>query len=94
MPLYAVAKFEEFGPHVLVSDIGMPHEDGFSLIKTIRQRQPDFDVVAIALTGFSGDRERERALESGFHEFIVKPVVPESLVESMLRLLAARQEAR
>jgi PAS domain S-box-containing protein len=63
-------------PNVLVSDIGMPDEDGYSLIKKVRALSPDKggDIPAIALTGYVRVEERMRALDAGYQMFVPKPV--------------------
>ncbi|MBH8574338.1 response regulator [Nostocaceae cyanobacterium CENA369] len=81
----------ELQPDVLISDIGMPGEDGYALIRKIRALKPDIGgrVPAIALTAF-GDRDScVRALEAGFHTHVSKPVAPEELVEIVANLVAS-----
>src|SRR5258705_3720005 len=69
-------------PHVLISDIGMPDEDGFSLIQRIRALSPEqgADVPAIALTGYVRVEERMRALEAGYQMFRPKPIETNELI--------------
>jgi PAS domain S-box-containing protein len=69
-------------PHVLISDIGMPDEDGYSLIRKIRALTPEqgSDVPAIALTGYVRVEERMRALEAGYQMFVPKPVETNELI--------------
>lgn len=69
-------------PHVLISDIGMPEEDGYSLIRKIRALSPEegADVPAIALTGYVRVEERMRALEAGYQMFVPKPVETNELI--------------
>ena len=69
-------------PHVLISDIGMPEEDGYSLIRKIRalSSEQGADVPAIALTGYVRVEERMRALEAGYQMFVPKPVETNELI--------------
>lgn len=69
-------------PDVLISDIGMPEEDGYSLIRKIRALSPEqgADVPAIALTGYVRVEERMRALEAGYQMFVPKPVETNELI--------------
>ncbi|MBH8553756.1 response regulator [Nostocaceae cyanobacterium CENA357] len=86
----ALKVLPELQPDVLVSDISMPGEDGYSLIRKIRALKPDVGgrVLAIALTAH-GDREScVRALESGFQTHVSKPVDPKDLVEIVANLVA------
>ncbi|MCC5638413.1 response regulator [Nostoc sp. CHAB 5844] len=86
----ALKVLPELQPDVLISDISMPGEDGYSLIRKIRALKPDVGgrVLAIALTAY-GDREScVHALESGFQTHVSKPVDPEELVEIVANLVA------
>jgi len=73
---------------VLVSDIGMPGQDGYDLIRAIRSRgeQDGGRVPAIALTGYATLQDGERALSAGYQTHIAKPVEPRSLVQLIARL--------
>ena len=75
-------------PDVLISDIGMPGEDGYSLIKFVRALHPDeiSDVPAIALTAYARGQDRETALKAGFQMHLVKPIAPADLIEAILQL--------
>src|SRR6185295_15870755 len=63
-------------PHVLVSDVGMPGEDGYSLIARVRALGPDLGglIPAVALTGYAGPEDRVRLLSAGYQKHIAKPV--------------------
>jgi PAS domain S-box-containing protein len=67
---------------VLLADIGMPDQDGYSLIQAVRAREPGQRnrIPAIAVTAYAGARERARALEAGYGWHLAKPVDPEQLV--------------
>jgi signal transduction histidine kinase len=84
----ALAALEARRPDVLLSDIGMPGEDGYSLIRRIRQLPPDRggSMPAAALTAFARAEDRQRALAAGFQAYISKPVEPEVLVSAVARL--------
>jgi len=77
-----LAALAAWKPHVLISDIGMPEEDGYSLIQKIRALSPEqgADVPAIALTGYVRVEERMRALEAGYQMFVPKPVETKELI--------------
>ncbi|HKV10907.1 MAG TPA: ATP-binding protein [Thermoanaerobaculia bacterium] len=68
---------------VLVADIGMPEEDGYSLITRIRQRESLRDLPAIALTAYAGDGDRQKALAAGFQRHLAKPVEPHDLLSTV-----------
>ncbi len=69
-------------PDVLVSDIGMPDEDGYQLLRRVRTLAPEEggSIPAIALTAFGRARDRIKALSAGFQTHIPKPVEPEELM--------------
>ena len=68
--------FAGWKPEVLVCDIGMPEEDGYALIKAIRELPPERGgkIPAIALTGYVRVEDRMRALEAGYQMFVPKPI--------------------
>ncbi len=71
---------------LMVSDIGMPQSDGYELIAKIRRATGARALPAIALTAYSREEDRRRALESGFQAYLAKPVEPEALVDLVDRL--------
>ncbi|HEX7664006.1 MAG TPA: response regulator, partial [Polyangiaceae bacterium] len=75
-------------PDVIVSDIGMPHEDGNVLLQKVRAlpNEQGGKVPALALTAFAGLADRTRALSSGFNMYVTKPVNPSELVLSVASL--------
>ena len=70
-------------PDVLVSDIGMPDEDGYSLIRRVRQLCGDQRVPAIALTAYARKQDAEAALGAGYDQHLPKPVAPADLVKAI-----------
>lgn len=77
---------------VLLSDLGMPGEDGYSLIKKVRLRGPEQggDIRAIAITAFVRIEDRTNALRSGFDAHVSKPIDPVELVEVVAALARRR----
>jgi CheY-like chemotaxis protein len=71
----ALQLIAEFRPDVVVSDIAMAEEDGYSLVKKIRgMRNQLARVPVVALTAFTQPQDRRRALRAGFRHFVPKPV--------------------
>lgn len=68
-------------PHVLISDLAMPGEDGFDLMRQIRASTPKGEplIAAAALTGYATDEDRARVLDAGFLLHVPKPVDPAEL---------------
>jgi PAS domain S-box-containing protein len=84
----ALTLLAENTPHVLLLDLGMPEMDGFELMKRIRASvDPAIrSLPAAALTAFARSEDRTRALRSGFHMHLSKPVDPSELVASIATL--------
>ncbi len=81
----ALASLKRAQPDVLISDIGMPDEDGFMLINRIRSlsREEGGRIPAIALTAYATDDDRQRALAAGFENHVAKPVNPAQLINAV-----------
>ncbi len=82
-------------PDVVVSDIRMPHQDGYELVRAVRALSPDRGgtTPVIALTAFGTIADRERALEAGFAEHFVKPIDPSDLLTAVASLGKRRLKA-
>jgi CheY-like chemotaxis protein len=80
-----------FHPELIVSDIGMPVEDGYSFIRRVRALDlaDGGGVPAIALSAFTRTTERERALKEGFSIYIGKPFIPADLVNAAHQVISA-----
>ena len=87
------AALEATRPDVVVADIGLPGEDGYSFIARVRARPAPAggDIPAIALTAYAGSEDRHHALAAGFHRHMTKPVDPPALIAAVAEL--ARQPA-
>ena len=75
-------------PDVLITDIGMPHADGYSLVRALRAlpREKGGETPAVALTAFARSEDRRRAMLSGFDMHVSKPVEPGELVAVVARM--------
>ena len=83
-------------PDVLICDIGMPHEDGYALIRKVRETEAKQggNTPAIALTGYARIEDRMRALAAGFQMFIPKPVEANELTTTVANLIASANGER
>jgi CheY-like chemotaxis protein len=63
-----------FRPDVLVSDIAMPHEDGYQLLQQVAAMGVVPGIPVIAITAYAKEEDKERALAAGFQRFLAKPV--------------------
>ena len=81
----AFAALEQFRPTVIVADIGLPGEDGYSFIRRVRAHALDAirSVPAIAVTAYATSPDRAEALAVGFQHHLAKPVDPRVVVESI-----------
>jgi CheY-like chemotaxis protein len=72
----ALRILRSFWPNVLISDIAMPLEDGYSFIRNVRgmELQQGKRLPSIALTAYAGYEDRSRALSAGYHAHLAKPV--------------------
>ena len=88
----ALAKLVDWKPDVILSDIAMPDEDGYSFISKVRTlpRERGGDTPAAALTAYARDVDRRQALAAGYQMHIAKPIGAGQLV-SMIARLAGRE---
>jgi CheY-like chemotaxis protein/anti-sigma regulatory factor (Ser/Thr protein kinase) len=87
--LLATASFD-----VLVSDIGLPDETGYDLLRRVRAIQAHSRMPAIALTAYARADDRERAFAAGFQAHLAKPIQATELVESVAHLAASSIRAQ
>ena len=82
-------------PHALVSDLGLPGTDGYSLLAAIRQLPSERGAIpAIAVTAYASESDARRAIERGFAAHIAKPYLPTALVSAVRTAIDARNAAR
>jgi CheY-like chemotaxis protein len=76
---------------MIISDIGMPEEDGYSLIRKVRasEAQKLGSIPAIALTAYTRGEDSQQAIDAGFQMHVAKPVEPTRLTNAVMSLLAA-----
>jgi PAS domain S-box-containing protein len=83
-------------PDVLVSDIGMPNEDGYTLIRRVRAlpREQGGETPAVALTAYARSEDRMKAVLAGFDQHVVKPVEPAELIAMIASLVRRGNKSR
>jgi two-component system CheB/CheR fusion protein len=81
---------------VLLSDIGMPNEDGYSLLHQVRELSQELggQIPAAALTAYAREQDRTESFAAGFQRHIAKPVHPEELVSIIAELAQINQEKK
>lgn len=75
-------------PNLLMSDIGMPQEDGYTLIRELRLLEADQggQIPAIALTAYAGEEDCQKAIAAGYDLHIPKPVDLEELLQTVIQI--------
>jgi CheY-like chemotaxis protein len=74
-------------PRFVISDVSMPVMDGWGFIHALRHDPELYEIPAIALTAHAMIGDRERAVEAGFHNYLSKPLTPETFIIDLLNLL-------
>jgi CheY-like chemotaxis protein len=72
---------------VLVSDLAMPGQDGYEMMRRIRKERDSVALPAAALTAYADGDYKSRALEAGFQQHLAKPIEPEILAATLARLV-------
>src|SRR5437879_6459426 len=92
----ARAALARFRPDVLVTDVDLPGEDGYALVRTIRavEREVGVNVPAVALTASSHADDRERALRAGFQVHLPKVLAPSELAQVVAQLTSTAEGVR
>jgi CheY-like chemotaxis protein len=91
----ALAMLRRIRPDVLLSDIGMPGQDGYELIRQVRILEPDDGgkTPAAALSAFAHPDHLHQAYAAGYQLFLAKPIEPAELTAAVARLAGRLQEA-
>ena len=86
--IIGVLKHPDKRPHIIVSDIGMPGEDGYALIRGIREADGPgrHRLPCIAVTAYAREDDRLRALAAGYDRHITKPLDPAVLLSAVADL--------
>jgi CheY-like chemotaxis protein len=74
-------------PHFIISDLSMPEMSGWQMIHQIKTIPMLKDIPVIALTAHAMVGDRQRAMEAGFHNYLTKPLRPQTFINDLLRLL-------
>lgn len=91
--LEALEALSRFQPDMLISDISLPDEDGYSLLQKVRKLDASQggQIPAIALTAYAMEEDRIRALSAGFDRHLSKPIDLEELTSVVKSLACQRQ---
>src|SRR5439155_10514031 len=86
----AMDAYTKHPPQLIISDIAMPDMDGYALIARIRQIESDAKrtpVPALALSAFTREEDRSKAISSEFHDHVSKPLDPQKIISRLAELL-------
>ncbi|MEH2053680.1 hybrid sensor histidine kinase/response regulator [Nostoc sp.] len=85
----ALAVLEQTKPDILISDIGMSQQDGYTLIRKLRSLEPEKGglIPAIALTAYTREEDRLEVLSAGFQQHLSKPIDPNKLIAAIANIL-------
>lgn len=88
----ALNALADFQPDILLSDIGMPEVNGYTLVRQVRALPPEQGgtIPAIALTAYAGEIDYQKAMSAGFQQHLAKPIEPEVLVKTIASLVQQR----
>ncbi len=91
----AIARIKESRPDVIVSDIAMPGEDGYELLRRVRALDDDHArlIPAIAISAYAREEDRQRALSSGFQDYLTKPVELAQLIMVVSNLVGRDRDS-
>ena len=91
----ALEELPTMRPDLLISDVGLPEQDGYDLIRAVRALPPEKGgrTPAIALTGYVSVQDRNQALASGFQEHMAKPINVDELLRMIRQLLREKAAA-
>jgi CheY-like chemotaxis protein len=87
----AIEKAQQLRPDLIVLDLELPRVSGYEAAAQLRSNPDTRHIPLIAATGYSHERQLERAREAGFDEIVVKPCEPDALIAVMERLLSSAQ---
>jgi PAS domain S-box-containing protein len=91
----AIACLEQFHPHLLISDIGLPEEDGYQFVRKLRmlEQKTGRQIPAIALTAYARHEDQLQVLAAGFQMHLAKPIGPSELVTAAAALIQPSKPA-
>jgi CheY-like chemotaxis protein len=85
----ALQAFKEWQPDLLISDLAMPDEDGYTLLRKLRRLKSKRakEIPAVALSAYASDEDRALSISKGFQMHLPKPIEPEHLITSIASAL-------
>lgn len=78
---------KQYQPNLIISDLSMPGMSGWEMLKMLKETLETRDIPIIALTAHAMMGDRERVMGAGFHNYLTKPLRPETFINDLLGLL-------
>lgn len=78
---------QKMRPQFIISDLSMPIMSGWEMLFHLQENRTTASIPVIALTAHAMDGDRQRAIEVGFHNYLIKPLQPETFIRDLLALL-------
>jgi CheY-like chemotaxis protein len=82
----------KYHPTFIISDLSMPEMSGWEMVHQLKDDRSTTEIPVIALTAHAMTGDRERALAAGFHNYLSKPLRPETFVQELVKLVADTPE--
>lgn len=82
-----LALIQKVKPRFVISDLSMPTMDGWGMLYEMQRERELADIPVIALTAHAMIGDRQRALAAGFHNYLTKPLTPETFIKDLLAIL-------
>ena len=79
-------------PLFIISDLSMPEMSGWEMLHCLKQDRTTLDIPVIALTAHAMEGDRNRAISVGFHNYLTKPLTPETFVQDLLNVVVDTPE--
>lgn len=85
----ALEKLTQYKPDILITDISMPNQDGYTLLQKARNllQKQGSDVPALAITAYAREEDRQQAISAGFQMHLAKPIDPLELVKAVVKII-------
>ena len=74
-------------PVFVISDLSMPEMSGWQMLHELKKDRTTLGIPVVALTAHAMEGDRTRAIAAGFHNYLTKPLTPETFIQDLLRVV-------
>lgn len=82
-----LASARQHRPVFIISDLSMPEMSGWEMLHELKLNRASLDIPVIALTAHAMEGDRNRAIAAGFHNYLIKPLKPDTFINDLLRVV-------